>query len=103
MKNENDTITPHGGTLANRFAKGEELKELRGKSSKLISLTVSKRVLCDLEMIAIGAFSPLTGFVDEKDYKSIVENMRLNNGLIWPIPITLQVQKDDYEKIKNQK
>lgn len=98
-----DLILPHGGTLINCFAKNEELKALTEHAAKLTSIAVSKRVLCDIEMIAIGAFSPLNGFVGEKDYKSIIEKMRLSNGLIWPIPITLSVHKEEYEKIKNQK
>lgn len=98
-----DTITPHGGTLVNCFANKEEVKDYLQSGSKLASITVTKRVLCDLEMIAIGAFSPLNGFVSKKDYESIVENMHFSNGLVWPIPITLSVNKEIYEKIKNEK
>ena len=97
----NEIISPHGNTLINCFSENpnELLKEAKG----FTAITVTKRVLCDLEMFAIGAFSPLNGFVNKKDYESIVENMRLSNGLIWPIPITLQVNKETYEKVKNQK
>ena len=97
----NEIITPHGGSLINCFADNpsELLKEAKG----FTSITVTKRVLCDLEMLAIGAFSPLKGFVHKKDYDSIVEKMRLANGLIWPIPITLQVDKEEYEKVNNEK
>ena len=102
-KTYSEATIPHGGYLVNCFLKENQLKELVQKAGKLISLAVSKRVLCDLEMLAIGAFSPLNGFTSEKDYKSILENMRLSNGLVWPIPITLQVKKEEYEKIKNQK
>ncbi len=98
-----ETSEPHGGTLVNRLANKEEAIELSQKAKKLSGLNVSKRVLCDLEMIAIGAFSPLNGFVDKKNYDSIIEKMRLTSGLIWPIPITLQVKKDQYENIKPQK
>lgn len=96
----NEIIPPHGNSLINCFAQNpaEALKEAK----EFTSITVSKRVLCDLEMLAIGAFSPLNRFTGKKDYESIVENMRLSNGLIWPIPITLQVNKETYEKIKNQ-
>ena len=97
----NETISPHGGTLINCFA--NDINELSQEAKKLTSITVTKRVLCDLEMFAIGAFSPLNGFTGKKDYESIVENMRLSNGLIWPIPITLQVNKEIYETVKNQK
>lgn len=96
----NEIIPPHGNSLINCFAQNpaEALKEAK----EFTSITVSKRILCDLEMLAIGAFSPLNGFTGKKDYESIVENMRLSNGLIWPIPITLQVNKETYEKVKNQ-
>ncbi len=97
----NLTIEPHGGTLINCFA--ENPKDLMNEANGLTSITVTKRVLCDIEMFAIGAFSPLDGFVGKKDYETIVEKMRLSNGLIFPIPITLQVNKETYEKVKNQK
>lgn len=101
--NIQDTTIPHGGVLVNCFVQSEELNELNKKSSGLESLVVSKRVLCDIEMIAIGAFSPLCGFTGKGDHKTIVENMRLKNGLVWPIPITLQVKKEEYERVKNKK
>ena len=99
----NEMIIPHGGSLVNCFADNSKINSLREEARKLVSLAVSKRVLCDLEMLAIGAFSPLSGFTAKKDYESILENMRLSNSLIWPIPITLQVNKETYEKVKNQK
>ena len=101
IANNKYSISPHGGILVNCFVKGE-LNDLQKEAHSFVSITVTKRVLCDLEMIAIGAFSPLDGFTGEKDHKSIIENMRLSNGLVWPIPITLQVNKETYEKIKNQ-
>src|SRR3989338_2200242 len=101
--NKKESNLPHGGALVNCFCEMSELESLKQKINSLPALTVSKRVLCDIEMFAIGAFSPLKGFVCKKDYESIVEKMRLSNGLIWPIPITLQVNKTDYENIKNKK
>ena len=97
----NEIIPPHGNTLINCFS--ENPNELLKEANTFTSITVTKRVLCDIEMLAIGAFSPLNGFTGKKDYESIVENMRLANGLIWPIPITLQVNKETYEKVKDQK
>ncbi len=96
----NLTIEPHGSTLINCFDNNpaESLKEAKS----FTAITVTKRVLCDIEMFAIGAFSPLNGFTGKKDYESIVEKMQLANGLIWPIPITLQVNKETYEKVKSQ-
>ena len=103
ISNKEETIAPHGGVLVNCFVSQNELKECEQEGKQLKSLIVSKRTLCDLEMLAIGAFSPLVGFVEKKDYESIVEKMRLKNNLVWPIPITLQVKKEEYEEIKNEK
>ncbi|KAF0193414.1 MAG: sulfate adenylyltransferase, partial [bacterium] len=90
------------GVLINCFVSQDELKACESEAAKLTSIRVSKRVLCDLEMLAIGAFSPLEGFTGKKDYESIVENMRLSNGLVWPIPITLQVNDEEFKIVKNQ-
>ena len=100
MANNKCSISPHGGTLINCFSDNSD--GLSQEASKLTSIIVTKKVLCDLEMLAIGAFSPLTGFTGEKDYKSILESMRLSSGLIWPVPITLQVNEETYNNIKNK-
>lgn len=87
-------IAPHGGTLVNRFVEHpDKLKEL---AASLPKITLSNKQSCDLEMIAIGAFSPLTGFVKKADFESICKDMRLSDGTVWPIPITLAV--DDATK-----
>ena len=82
-------IEPHGGKLINRFA--DNKAELLSKSKGFKPLKLDERSLADLECIATGIYSPLEGFVSEADYKQIVENMRLSNGLAWSIPITLQI------------
>ncbi len=89
------TILPHGGTLVNRWATDKERQEwLRGiKSLKRIHL--NRREISDLEMIGVGAFSPLEGFMGEADYEATRERMRLSNGLPWTIPVTLAVSKDE--------
>lgn len=87
-------IDPHGGTLVNRFVEGAAADELRAKADSLPSITLSAKQACDLEMIAIGAFSPLEGFVGKADFESICKNMRLADGTVWPIPITLAVDED---------
>lgn len=97
------TTVPHGGNLINCFVSNNEAKELNKEANNLKSINVTKRVLCDIEMIAIGAFSPLLGFVNSEDHKSITETMHLKNGLVWPIPITLQIKEDIYKEIKNEK
>jgi len=84
---------PYGGTLVDPILKGEELAELKRRSVFLPSLTLTLRQLCDIELILNGGFSPLTQFMDEKTYNSVVENMRLPSGLLWSMPITLDVSK----------
>lgn len=84
-------IEPHGGTLVNRLVDANKAKELAGEAAKLPTITLSAKQACDLEMIAIGAFSPLTGFVGKADFEGICKNMRMANGSVWPIPITLAV------------
>jgi sulfate adenylyltransferase len=86
-----NTIKPHGGELVNRQAVGEQREQLIEVAPQLASLTLNPWSLSDLELIAIGGFSPLTGFMGEKDYHSVVENLHLSNGLVWSIPITLPV------------
>ncbi len=87
-------IEPHGGTLVNRLVNQAEAAELARKAESLPVITLSAKQACDLEMIAIGAFSPLTGFVGQKDFESICRNMRLADGTVWPIPITLAVDDE---------
>ena len=100
---ESNLVKPHGGKLINAFCNANEKNELLKELKSLKSITIPKKIQCDLEMIGIGAFSPLDGFVNQEDYNSIVENMRLKNGLVFPIPISLQVTKEVYENIKNEK
>ena len=83
-------IAPHGGTLVNRFEDGNLTEE----AASLPKITLSTKQACDLEMIAIGAFSPLTGFCKKADFDSICKDMRLADGTVWPIPITLAVDEE---------
>ncbi|MDT3960229.1 sulfate adenylyltransferase [Staphylococcus kloosii] len=95
-----NTIKPHGGELVNRQAEGTRKEELISAAQTFPSLTLNPWSLSDLELIAIGGFSPLTGFMGEDDYTNVVENLHLANGLVWSIPITLPVteaQADTFE------
>ncbi len=92
-----DLIKPHGGKLINKIASKNERTQLLEQSKGFKPLELSERSLADLECIATGVYSPLTGFVSEADYKEIVDNMRLSNGLAWSIPITLQVSQAEAE------
>ncbi len=88
-------IEPHGGTLINHRLEGDERQQAQNRASSLPRLTLSERNLADLECLATGVYSPLEGFVSEADYRSIVDSMRLESGVAWSIPITLQVSEDD--------
>ncbi|GIO15329.1 sulfate adenylyltransferase [Cohnella xylanilytica] len=88
------TIQPHGGTLINRVAEGQEREALLAEAAKLVQIPVNAWTISDLDLIGVGAFSPLTGFMNQSDYQSVVDTMRLANGLVWSIPITLAVTND---------
>lgn len=91
----NYRIEPHGGKLLNKMVTEKEKQLLREKAFTLKSIKLNRRQITDLEMIAIGAFSPLEGFMGKEDYESVVHNMRLASGLVWSIPITLAVDRDE--------
>ena len=88
-------IEPYGGELINRICEGHVREYLLERVPAMPRLCLTNREISDLEMIAIGAFSPLEGFIGKSDYLSILENRRLENGLPWTIPITLAVDKND--------
>ena len=71
-----ETIKPHGGVLINREATGAERDELIARAASLPTITLDERQISDLEMIAVGAFSPLEGFMTKADYTRVVEEMR---------------------------
>lgn len=98
---EYTTIAPHGGVLVNRFLPEEERKKVIDRIEKYPSLTLSSRQWSDIEMIANGAYSPLVGFVSERNYKSIITDGRLSNGLAWTIPLLLLVEEEQAEQLKN--
>jgi sulfate adenylyltransferase len=89
-----DAIAPHGGQLVNRIATPEQKAEFLSKADFLPRVQLDARAVSDLEMIAIGGFSPLTGFMNQEDYTRVVKEMRLANGLVWSIPITLSVTEE---------
>lgn len=85
-------IPPYGGKLVNLIVPPEEVEELKAYAGRLPSIQVSERVVCDLEIMATGGFSPLDRFMGEEDYHMVLEEMRLANGYVFPIPITLPVE-----------
>jgi sulfate adenylyltransferase len=90
-----DAIAAHGGQLVNRIATPEQKQEFLSKAEFLPRVQLDERAVSDLEMIAIGGFSPLTGFMNQQDYDRVVTEMRLANGLVWSIPITLSVSEEE--------
>ena len=102
-------IEPHGKTLVSFHLSADELSEYSELSNKTSSLTLSLKQQCDLEMISNGAFSPLSTFNNQKDYEEILLNNKLSNGLVWPIPIVLDVpdqflkslDKNEYISLRN--
>ncbi|WP_127583954.1 sulfate adenylyltransferase [Paenibacillus koleovorans] len=95
-----ETIKPHGGALINRLVAGEKRQQLLDAAPTLRKITINTWTISDLDLIAIGAFSPLTGFLEEPDYNSVVERMRLADGTVWSIPITLPIEEAVFEQLK---
>jgi sulfate adenylyltransferase len=88
-------IAPHGGRLVERAVQGAEAEEVGAWARDLPSLYLSARQLADLELLGVGALSPLDGYMGPEDYARVVEEMHLANGLPWSIPVTLAVDSQD--------
>ncbi len=76
---------------ANILVSEDYAKELRNEALSLPSLTLTRRQICDLELLINGGFTPLTGFMDQEAYESVLEHARLPDGSVWPIPVVLDV------------
>jgi sulfate adenylyltransferase len=87
-------IAPHGGELADLIATPERIAELKAHSREWPSWDLTPRQICDLELLISGGFSPLRGFMTPADYEGVCHNMRLSSGVLWPMPITLDVKED---------
>lgn len=92
---EQERISPYGGALVDLLAKDDEREQLITRAGGLPTIQLSNRSVCDLELLATGAFSPVDRFMSEADYSSVLENMRLADGTLFPIPITLPVRHED--------
>ena len=91
---QNGNLTPpYGGELKNLLVEGDERQELLERSRRLPSVQISARSMCDLELLATGAFSPLDRFMGKADYERVLTEMRLTDGTLFPIPITLPVDE----------
>jgi len=101
-KQKTKLTTPYGGTLVNLIKTGAEREALLDLASKLPDVRLSQRSLHDLELLAVGAFSPLDRFMGKADYQRVLEDLRLANGMLFPIPITLTVSQGDLPKSAEQ-
>jgi sulfate adenylyltransferase len=93
------TTPPHGGALRNLLVESTEADSLREEARNLPKLRVSGRELSDLELLAVGALSPLSGFQGEADYLAVLDTMHLDDGLPWAIPVTLSVDEDGAHRL----
>src|SRR5215471_3226277 len=96
-------IAPHGGELVQLQVPAELAAELKSHSKEWPSWDLTARQLCDLELLMSGGFSPLRGFMNRKDYEGVCQNMRLPDGTLWPMPITLDVTEDFAKKLTPRK
>ena len=89
----------HGGELVNRYLSPEAAEAEKEVSREFPSWDLTMRQLCDIELLLNGAFSPLTGFLNQDDYKGVCDGMRLGSGVFWPMPITLDVSEEFAESV----
>ncbi len=93
-------IAPHGGQLVNRVLIGEAREEAIARARELPKVVLNARAMSDLDLIAVGALSPLEGFMCRADYRRVLTEMRLTSGLPWTLPITLAARPEDVEGLK---
>ncbi len=94
-----ELVEPYGGQLVNLIAPPEKREDLLNLASTLPRIQLSERAVCDLELLATGGFSPLETFLNRADYERVIEEMRLGNGMLFPVPVTLTVNKDAQVKL----
>ncbi|MBW2219522.1 MAG: adenylyltransferase, partial [Deltaproteobacteria bacterium] len=90
---ENIFIEPYGGSLINLVVDEDRSSILKDVALNLPDIILNDRQLCDFELLATGAFSPLEGFMTRSDYESVLDRMRLQNGFVWPLPICLDISE----------
>ncbi len=95
-----DVIRPHGGVLVDRVLRGEVREAVRERAESMVKIPLDPMGLSDLELIGVGALSPLTGFMRQANYQRCVTEMRLTSGLVWSVPVTLAVEQDVADQIK---
>ena len=100
MTSTNHLIPAHGGELVQLVASPQRSADLKAHSREWASWDLTARQLCDVELLLSGGFSPLRGFMNRADYEGVCHNMRLASGLIWPMPITLDVTEEFAKKLQ---
>jgi sulfate adenylyltransferase len=95
-----DVIRPHGGVLVERVLRGEVREAVKERAERMVKIPLDQMALSDLELMATGAFSPLSGFMRKADYDRCVEEMRLTNDVVWAVPVTLAVAEDLADRIQ---
>jgi len=95
-----DVMRPHGGVLVDRVLRGEVREAVHERAAQMIKIPLDQMGLSDLELIATGALSPLTGFMRKANYDRCVGEMRLASGVLWSIPVTLTVEQDLADRIQ---
>lgn len=96
-----ETVLPHGGMLKPLLIEGSEREEARVRAQSLPKIRMNTKETSDLIMMAMGAFSPLEGFMRKADYLSVVRNMELTDTTLWPVPVTLAVSSDEARNLKD--
>jgi sulfate adenylyltransferase len=95
-----NAIAPHGGRLVNRIPESKAREGWLSRASAFPRVKLNSRQLADVELIAVGAFSPLEGFLGSRDYASVLEQERLSNGVVWTVPVTLAVSEETARSLK---
>ncbi|MFO1349707.1 MAG: bifunctional sulfate adenylyltransferase/adenylylsulfate kinase [Gammaproteobacteria bacterium] len=95
-----DFVAAHGGALQDLYLQGEEREQAWREAQKLPSWNLSLRQMCDIELLLNGGFSPLTGFLNAAEYRRVLAEMRLTDGTLWPMPITLDVSAAFADQVK---
>ena len=93
-------IAPHGGTLVDLVCGTDRARELKAASASWPSWDLTPRQLCDLELLLSGGFSPLRGFMTRRDYEAVRDGMRLAEGTLWPVPVTLDVPEEVAQRVR---
>lgn len=93
-------IKPYGGELKNLLLNDADAEQMKDESESFESITLTQRQQCDLEMLLTGALSPLTGFMSEKEYASVLDTTRLTDGMLWPMPYYLDIDEEQATKLE---